>query len=69
MTKAGDRFRDALDALEISPDRFAELAGVHRTSVFRWCSTAPPKWAQWLVTLLLERRRLANTLTKLPPAE
>ena len=35
MTKAGDKFREALDALELTPDRFAELAGVHRTSVFR----------------------------------
>ena len=69
MTKAGDKFRDALDALEISPDRFAELAGVHRTSVFRWCRTAPPKWAQWLVTLLLERRRFARLLGRVLPEE
>jgi len=64
----GKRFRTALDDLEISPDDFAERCGIHRTTPYRWIRTdTVPKWAIWIVVLLLERRMLSDQLSA--PAE
>jgi hypothetical protein len=64
----GKRFRTALDELEISPDDFAERCGIHRTTPYRWIRTdTVPKWATWIVSLLLERRMLSDQLSA--PAE
>ena len=60
----GKRFRAALDELEISPDDFAERCGIHRTTPYRWIRTETvPKWAAWIVALLLERRMLSDQLS------
>ncbi len=60
----GKRFRAALDELDISPDDFAERCGIHRTTPYRWIRTdTVPKWAAWIVSLLLERRMLSDQLS------
>jgi hypothetical protein len=67
----GARFRAALDEIEMTPDEFAERCGAHRTTVYRWIAghagkipIPVPLYASWIVTLLLERRRVSEDLSE-----
>ena len=70
----GQRFRAALDELDMTLDEFAERCGVNRTTVYRWIAGRAgkrpipvPLYASWIVALLLERRMLSEQLSA--PAE
>jgi hypothetical protein len=61
----GPQFRAALDAIETTPGAFAERLGLHRATVFRWLDKGPPKYAELILTLLSERKALAEKLQRL----
>jgi predicted site-specific integrase-resolvase len=58
-------FREALAAVGLTPETFAERAGIHRTTVYRWLRSGDvPPWAWWLVLLLRERQEIAARLSR-----
>ena len=60
----GKQFRAALDQLELSPDDFADRCGIHRATVFRFIAEdRVPKWAAWLVSVLIERQEIGEHLS------
>jgi hypothetical protein len=68
---SGQRFKAALDELEMTPDEFGERCGAHRTTVYRWIAGRAgkrpipvPLYASWIVTLLLERRQISEHLAE-----
>jgi hypothetical protein len=71
---SGQRFKAALDELEMTIEEFADRCGAHRTTVYRWIAghagktpIPVPLYASWIVSLLLERRMLSDQLSA--PAE
>jgi hypothetical protein len=71
QTMSGQRFKAALGELDMTADEFAERCGVNRTTVYRWIAghagkipIPVPLYASWIVTLLLERRRVSEDLSE-----
>ena len=60
-TISGDKFRQALTTLEMTPDAFAARGGWHRSIVYRWIASKQiPPHVAWIISLLLERRQLST---------
>ena len=60
-----DQFRAALDQLDMTSAAFAARAGIHPTTLSRQLTAGRvPRWAAWIVTLLLERQEISRRLTE-----
>jgi DNA-binding transcriptional regulator YiaG len=61
----GAELATALTSIGLSVDQFAERSGTHRSTVYRWIREDEiPKWAAWIVALLIERKAIADMLAR-----